>query len=79
MFCICRNEWCYMPFRYTKLWKMMLEKNINKTQLRDSVGISNACLAKLSKNENVSMSTLDKICSKYHCDIGDIVEFVEET
>lgn len=67
-----------MPFKYTKLWKLTLDKGLNKTQLRDEVGFSNECLSKLSKNKNVSMNTLEKICSYFHCDISDVVEYVED-
>lgn len=66
-----------MPFKYTKLWKLALDKGLNKTQLRDELCISNDCLAKLSKNKNVSLKTLDKICRYFNCDIGDIIEYVE--
>lgn len=44
-----------MDFSYKKMWRKAFEEGLNKTQLRDSIGISNSCLAKLSKNENVSM------------------------
>lgn len=67
-----------MPFKYTKLWKIALDNDLNKTKLRDEVGISNECLSKLSKNKNVSMNTLDKICTYFNCDIGDIVEYVKD-
>lgn len=67
-----------VSFKYTKLWKLALDNNLNKTQLRDAVGMSNDCLSKLSKNKYVSMNTLDKICTHFNCDISDIVEYVKD-
>lgn len=67
-----------MSFDYSKLWSLVRKEGINKTQLRDSIGISNDCLSKLSKNEKVSMNTLAKLCKKFNCDIGDIVEYINE-
>lgn len=68
-----------MGFSYAKLWKMAIDNNLNKTQLRDYVGISNGSLSKLSKNEPISMETIGKICKKMHCDISDVVEYVDNT
>jgi putative transcriptional regulator len=65
-----------VDFSYKKMWRKAFEEGLNKTQLRDSIGISNSCLAKLSKNENVSMETLAKLCERFNCDIGDIMEYV---
>ena len=63
---------------YSKLWKLMVEKNINKTQLHEMAQISTNAVAKLSKNEPVSLDTLGKICYVLKCDIGDIMEIVIE-
>ncbi|MCL2627729.1 MAG: helix-turn-helix transcriptional regulator [Oscillospiraceae bacterium] len=65
-----------MAVRYNKLWKMMIDKDMNKTQLRKAAQISTNAIAKLSKNEQISMDTLTKICDALQCDIGDIVEYV---
>lgn len=59
---------------YKRLWKLLIDKNINKTQLRDKAGISTNAVAKLSKNEPVSMETLSKICCALDCEVGDILE-----
>lgn len=67
-----------MPFSYKKLWKLSIEKNLNKTQLRDKAKITNASLSRLSKGQNVSMDVLDRICKTLECDISDIVEYIEE-
>ena len=50
---------------------------MTKTQLREATGMSMNTLAKISKNEYVSMSTLDSICKYFHCKIEDVVEFIE--
>jgi DNA-binding Xre family transcriptional regulator len=63
---------------YNKLWKLMIDHKMNKTQLRKEAGLSTNVIAKLSKDDSVSMDTLLRICNVLHCDIGDIVEVVEE-
>lgn len=55
----------------------MIDKNINKSELRSLTGIGTNTLAKLSKNQQVSMDVLMKICSKLDCNISDICEFVK--
>ena len=49
---------------------------MNKTQLKETAGISTNAVAKLGKNESVSLETLEKICRMLQCNIGDIVEFI---
>ena len=63
---------------YSKLWKLMIEKEINKTQLHEMAKISTNAVAKMSKNQAVSLDTLGKVCCVLNCDIGDIVEIVKE-
>ena len=67
-----------MAISYNKLWKLMIDHKMNKTQLRREVGLSTNVVAKLSKDYSVSMDTLLRICNVLHCGIGDIVEVVEE-
>lgn len=67
-----------MSFSYKKLWKLTVDREMNKTQLREKAGISSATLAKLSKNEKVSLDAIEKICKTLECDISDIVEYVGE-
>ena len=67
-----------MSYRYNKLWKILIVKEMNKVELRDAAGITSATLAKLSKNQNVSMEILGRICGTLECDIGDIVEYVRD-
>lgn len=66
-----------MAFSYNKLWKLLIDKNMNKTALRDAIGITPATLARLSKNQNVTMNVLGKICHELDCGIEDIVEYVD--
>ena len=63
-----------LQISYNKLWKLLIDKNINKTELRKSAGISTNVIAKLGKSEPVSMETMMKICATLNCDIGDIME-----
>lgn len=65
-----------MNISYKKLWIMLIEKDITKTKLRENIGISTSTLSKLTKNEYVSMDVLVKICAELNCDIGDIVEIL---
>lgn len=63
-------------FDYEKLWKLLKEKGLKKINLKKEVGITPSTLAKLNKNENVSMEVLNRLCEYLECDIGDIVEHV---
>lgn len=67
-----------MPVSYDKLWKMLIDKKMNRTELKDSAGISFNVLAKMSRDEFVSMESLHKICQTLSCDIGEMVEFTDE-
>ena len=62
-----------MSVSYNKLWHLLLDKNITKTELRTLAGVSTNVIAKMGGNESVSMDTLVKICSALNCDIADIV------
>ena len=64
-----------MTINYHKLWKLLIDKNMNKTQVKDAAGISTNAIAKLGRGESVSMDTLGKICRALHCNIGDVMEF----
>jgi putative transcriptional regulator len=67
-----------MAVSYKKLWKLLIDKNMKKKDLREATGISTTTLAKLGKDENVSTEILAKICKTLECDVGDIVEMVNE-
>ena len=66
-----------MAVSYKKLWKLLIDKNMTKTELRLKADIATSTLAKLSKNEQVSMEVLLKICKTLNCDLSDIVEVKE--
>ncbi|MGM0882437.1 MAG: helix-turn-helix domain-containing protein [Bacillota bacterium] len=66
-----------MDVCYNKLFKLLIDKGMKRTDLRKMTGISPNTLTKLSNNEFVSMEVLVKICRVLDCDIGDIVEVVE--
>ena len=63
-----------MAISYNKLWKLLIDKGIKKTELKTLAGVSTNVIAKLGKNDPVSMETLAKICAALNCDIADIVE-----
>ena len=67
-----------MAVSYKKLWKILIDRDMTKTQLRKEAGISTGALAKLGKNGNVNTEILVKICGTLHCDISDIMELTEE-
>ena len=64
-----------MSVSYSKLWKLLVDKRMNKSQLREAAGISTNAVAKLGRNEPVSLETLEKICSALNCNIEDVMEF----
>ncbi len=67
-----------MAVSYKKLWKLLIDKNMKKKDLRSASGISTTTLAKLGKDENVSTEILSKICTALNCDVGDIMEMVPD-
>ncbi|NHI68491.1 helix-turn-helix transcriptional regulator [Streptococcus iniae] len=62
-----------MPISYKKLWKVLIDKDMNKTQLKEAAGVSTNVIAKLGKDEPVSMESLVKIAEALKVDFGDIV------
>ena len=67
-----------MDISYKKLWKLLIDKDMMKKDLQRDAGISWATLTKMSKGETVSTEVLMRICKVLHCDVGDIVEFVDQ-
>ena len=63
---------------YNKLWKLLIDKGLNKAKLREMTGISSASIAKLGKGDNVTTDILLRICVALDCNLHDIVEIVEE-
>ena len=68
----------YMQADYRKLWKLLIDKNMKKTDLIPIAGVSTNIVAKLNKGEYVSMDSLAKICKALNCDIGDSVTLGEK-
>ena len=67
-----------MAVNYDNLWKLLIDKKMNKTELKESSGISFNVLARMGKGEPVSMESIEKICLTLNCNIGDIIEIVNE-
>ena len=67
-----------MATSYKKLWKLLIDKDMKKKDLKELAHISQASIAKLGKNENVTTEVLEKICVAMKCDIGDIMEIISE-
>ncbi len=68
-----------MSVSYNKLWKLLIDRKMNRTDLRETAGISSNIIAKMGKNEYVSMESLSKICATLNCNIGDIMDFLPES
>ncbi len=68
-----------MDVCYNKLFKLLIDRGLKKTEFAKLAGISANTLAKLSKNENVSMDVLIKICRALDCSLDDIVDILPET
>lgn len=67
-----------MSTSYKKLWKLLIDRDMNKTDLRKLTGISPATIAKLTRGEGVHTSILSRICEALGCDVGDVMEFSSE-
>ena len=67
-----------MIANYKKLWKLLIDKDMKKKDLAQLAKISNTSIAKMGRNENVTMDVLVKICVALECEIGDIVEITPE-
>lgn len=67
-----------MAVCYKKLWKLLIDREMTKTQLRTATGITTTALAKLGRNEHVSTEILSKICETLDCKIEDIMEMVSD-
>ena len=66
-----------MAVSYNKLWKLLIDKNLKRTEMAQKAGITGTVLGRLSRNEHVSMGSIEKICVLLDCNVGDVMEFVE--
>ncbi len=64
-----------MGYNYDKLWKLLIDKKMNKEELRKRTGMFSTTLARMGKDENVSLDVLGRICKELECDIGDIISY----
>ena len=67
-----------MALSYNKLWKLLIDKGMTKTEMRLKADISTTTLAKLGENETVSMEVLLRICKVLDCNVGDIMDVINE-
>ena len=67
-----------MKISYKKLWHLLIDRGLNKQDLRWMTGISSASIAKLGKGENITTDILVKICEALECDVTEIMELVDE-
>lgn len=64
-----------MAVSYNGLWKLLIDKDMKKTDLVNNLGISSSTIAKMARGERVSLSILEKICDELGCDFGDIISY----
>ncbi|MBE6778186.1 MAG: helix-turn-helix transcriptional regulator [Ruminococcaceae bacterium] len=67
-----------MAVSYNKLWKLLIDKKMSKAEMRRAAGISPNTLTKLNRDEEVTMTIINKICTALQVDIGDVMEFIPE-
>lgn len=67
-----------MALSYNGLWKLLIDKGMKKMDLRDQIGISSGTISKLSKNEPVALTVLERICEALDCQFGDIVAYIPD-
>lgn len=67
-----------MTVSYKKLWKLLIDRDMKKKDLLAAAGISQSSLSKMGRNENVNTDILVKVCKALNCDIGDIMEIVND-
>ncbi|MEG2521190.1 MAG: helix-turn-helix transcriptional regulator [Christensenellaceae bacterium] len=68
-----------MSVSYKKLWMLILERDMKKTEVRIAAGISPSTFSKMNRNEYVAMEVLVKLCKVLNCNIGDIVDVVHDS
>ena len=67
-----------MRFSYNRLWKLLIDKNMNKQKLRELTGVSSASLAKMKRGQNITTNVLLSICEALDCQPGDIMEMIPD-
>lgn len=67
-----------MAISYNKLWKLLIDKNMTKTDLKNITGMNSVTLANMGKDKFVSLRMMDKICEELDCNFGDIIEHIKD-
>ena len=67
-----------MRISYNKLWDLMKKNKMKKTDLAKAAEITGYTMTKMNKNEPVTLEVMMRVCKVFHCDVGDVLEFVEE-
>ena len=70
-----KSEVTRMIISYNGLWKLLIDKNMQKKDMINKIGISSTTIAKMGKGEKVSLDVLERICLYFDCNIGDIISF----
>ncbi len=68
-----------MAVQYNRLWKLLIDKKMKKSALTELADVSSSTIAKLNRDEYVSLEVLERICRALRCDIWDVVELTEES
>lgn len=71
------NEGTIMAISYKKLWKLLIDRDMKKSELQELANVSASSIAKLGKNENVNTDILVRICKALNCELEDIMELTE--
>jgi len=66
-----------MAFSYKPLWKLLIDREMNKKQLMQATGISKSTMDKMARGEQVSMDIIDRICSYFNCNVESVIEHIE--
>ena len=67
-----------MTYNYNSLWKLLIDRGLTRTELKDMAGVSTNIIAKMGKNEPISMESLAKITVALQCGIDDVLEFIPQ-
>lgn len=67
-----------MAISYNKLWKLLVDRKMSKADLRKAAGVAPNTMTRLRRDEEVTLTVLNKICTALNVDIGDVMEFVED-
>ena len=68
-----------MAFSYKPLWKLLIDKDMNKKALMSATGISKSTIDKMSRGEIVSLEVIDRICNYFQCNVEDVLEHINST